>query len=90
MKGGIEKGISCTLEVKLDITELHHPLQVGQTMRVGDGGTGCSDLEEVVKVLAHSYNVRVTCVRLDEHMCQCVVGQAQNVVALQMESLSSC
>ena len=85
MKGGIEKGISCTLEGKLDTTELHHPLQAGQTMRFDNGGTGCRDLEEVIKVFAHSDDVRVTCIRLDEHRCQRVVRQAQNIVALQME-----
>ena len=80
-------GISSTLEVKLDITDLRHPLQEGQAVRVGDDGTGCSVPEEVVKFLAHSDDVRGTCIRLDKHICQHVVCQAQNVVALQMENL---
>ena len=87
------KGISLKLAVKLDITDLRHPLQAGQAVRVGDEGTGCSVPEEVVKLLAHSDEVvkplahSGTCIRLDKHICQHVVCQAQNVVALQMENL---
>ena len=56
-------------------------------MRVGDDGTSCSDLEKGVKSLAHSDDVSGMCVRLDEHICQRVVCEAQNVVALQIENM---
>ena len=56
-------------------------------MRVGDDGMGCNDLEKVVKSLAHSDKVCGTCVRLDKHICQRVVCEAQNVVALQIQNM---
>ena len=56
-------------------------------MRVGDDGAGCSVLEKAVKSLAHSDDVSGMCVRLDKHICQRVVCEAQNVVALQIENM---